>query len=33
MSKKLKDLKKGDRMWWRGYIDTTPICVDKVNLL
>ena len=31
MRKKLKDLKKGDKMWWQGYTDTTPIYVVKVK--
>lgn len=29
MKKKLKDLKKGDRMWLYDFTDTTPIVVDK----
>ena len=29
--KKLKDLKKGDRIWYYGYTCTTPIYVDKAK--
>ena len=29
MRKKLKDLKKGDRMWLQGFTGTTPIYVEK----
>ena len=30
-NKKLKDLKKGDRIWFWHFDDTTPIDVDGVN--
>ena len=31
MRKKLKDLKKGDRIWLYGFTGTTPIYVEKVK--
>ncbi len=30
-AKKVKDLKKGDRLWFYNFTDTTPIFVEKVK--
>ena len=30
-NKKLKDLRKGDRIWFWHFTDTTPICVESVK--
>lgn len=31
MNKKLKDLRKGDRVWFWHFTDTTPIIVEKAK--
>lgn len=31
MNKKLKDLRKGDRVWFWYFTDTTPIVVEKAK--
>ena len=30
-NKKLKDLRKGDAMWFWHFTDTTPICVESAK--